>query len=268
MRLPHVLIVNLLLAVTGHASPPTGYQLKWADEFSGNSLNTNYWNIGTGWRNRAINTAAAVSVTNGCLVLTTFGEGGTNYTGFIDTKKKVLTRYGYYEASIQFSNAPGNWSAFWLQSPFIHSTNSLNNPTNGVEIDIFEHRRTDPKQGNWVNGGDHALHWNGYVKEIHKESDCFNPDLGIGSGFHTYGFLWETNRYTFYVDNRVTWTTDYPISCVNEYVLLTSEVETKTWAGNIPGGGYPGLAESGIKMMVKYVRYYASAPAKAVDGSG
>ena len=253
----HILFPLLLLAMVSQASPPPGYQLKWADEFNGNTLNTDYWNIRKGPRNQSINTPAAVSVTNGCLVLTTYSENKTNYTGFIDTKGKVLNGYGYYEASIQFSNAPGSWSAFWLQSPYINQTNSLNNPTNGVEIDIFEHRCTDQKHVNWVNGGDHALHWNGYVKRIHKQSVHSDENFGVGSGFHTYGLLWTSNSYTFFVDGRATWTTNRLVSSVNEFVLLSSEVRSKSWAGNVPAGGYPGLADSKVKMLVDYVRYYA-----------
>lgn len=254
-----VLFTVLSCVLACPAAPPPGYQLRWSDEFNGDSLDTNGWNIETGRRHMAVNTAAAVCVTNGCLVLTTYSEGGINYTGFIDTKRKVLNGYGYYEASIQFSNSPGNWSAFWLQSPFIQHTNSLDNPTNGVEIDIFEHRRVDAKQSDWTDGGDHALHWNGYVKGIHKQGTFSDRNLGVASGFHTYGLLWTTNRYAFSIDGRVTWTTNYPVSSVKEFVLLTSEVNGKSWAGDVPAGGYPGRDQSGIKMFVDYVRYYAPA---------
>lgn len=253
----------LALASPCPGAPPPGYSLQWADEFDGDSLNTNFWNIEAGTRNQAVNTADAVSVTNGCLVLTTYTANGKNYTGFIDTKHKVLHRYGYYEARIQFANAPGNWSAFWLQSPRINQTNSLNDPANGVEIDIFEHRLIDGSRVDWINGGDHALHWNGYVKGIHRKNDHFDRNLGINSGFHTYGLLWTANQYTFYVDGRPTWTSHYLVSTADEYVLLTSEVKDKTWAGDIPASGYPDLAHSQVRMLVDYVRYYAPPAADA-----
>jgi len=252
-------VIFLLIAFifSVRANPPKEYVLKWADEFNGDSLNTNYWNIESGARRLAVNTPAAVSVTNGCLVLTTYSEDGTNYAGFIDTRSKVLNCYGYYEARIQFNNSPGNWSAFWLQSPFIGRTNSLNNPGNGVEIDVFEHRNVTLRGTNWIDGGDHALHWNGYDKRFHRSSEFFDAHLGVASGFHTYGFLWTTNQYVFSVDGRTTWTTNYLISSTPEFVLLTSEIETKSWGGDVPTGGYPDRAHSQIKMLVDYVRYYA-----------
>src|SRR5215469_2253232 len=119
MRIPCILFSLIVLAAASLAGPPPGYELKWHDEFDGNALNTNWWNIVQGPRRIAVNTDRAVSVTNGCLVLTTYTENGKNYTGFINTRGKILDGYGYYEASMECSNTPGNWSAFWLQSPHI-----------------------------------------------------------------------------------------------------------------------------------------------------
>lgn len=246
------------------AAPPPGYKLVWSDEFNGTHLNRRNWEYArNGWRNNAFDTKAAVSVTNGCLVITTYTRGGTNFTGFIDTRRRVVTGYGYYEASIQFSNAPGQWSAFWIQSPWMMNVrgdgplgNTNENPTNGVEIDVFEHRCLDYHGKDWANGGDNALHWNGYGPR-EKNAVWSSPDLGVGSGFHTYGFLWTSNSYTFYVDGKVTWApTNAMISSSSEFIRLTSEVESHSWAGTVPAGGYPDRTASGIKMYVDYVRYY------------
>src|SRR5208282_2170438 len=214
--------------LSSHGAAPVGYVLSWSDEFTNdnNTLNTSYWNYAEpGWRNSAYNTPSAVSVTNGCLVITTYTQGGTNFTGFLDTDNKVMKSYGYYEASIQFSNAPGNWSAFWLQSPYVGNTNT--NPTNGVEIDIFEHRDVDGSGDQWANGGDSALHWDGYGS-AEQSSSWESTELGVASGFHAYGLLWNSNSYTFYVDGNATWTTNYLVSSALEYIRLTSEVESNS----------------------------------------
>jgi beta-glucanase (GH16 family) len=134
--------------------------------------------------------------------------------------------------------------------------NANNNPTNGVEIDVFEHRCVDKDGNNWVDGGDNALHWNGYGPH-QKDAVWKSPNLGVGAGFHTYGFLWTTNSYTFYVDDRVTWTTKRQmISSAPQFIRLTSEIQSNSWAGAVPPGGYPDRAHSQIKMSVDYVRYY------------
>jgi len=260
-------ICILSAASPARATPPPGYALAWADEFNGSKLDKKKWEYArNGWRNDAYDTPAAVSVTNGCLVITTYTSGGTNFTGFIDTQHRVRMGCGYYEASIEFSNAPGQWSAFWIQSPWMMNVqrnymlgNANDNPTNGVEIDVFEHRCVDKHGKNWVDGGDNALHWNGYGRQ-ERNAVWMSENLGVGSGFHTYGFLWTTNCYTFYVDGRVTWTTKRDmISSAPEFIRLTSEVESHSWAGTVPSGGYPDKDTSQIKMYVDYVRYYAPA---------
>lgn len=243
---------------------PAGYTLDWSDEFNGHALNKACWRYArNGRRFSAFNTPRAVSVTNGCLVITTYTEGGTNFTGFIDTQNKVMKGFGYYEASIAFSNAPGQWSAFWLQTPWMMNVqpdgklgNPQSNPTNGVEIDIFEHRSVDGKGRSWIDGGDHALHWNGYGPS-EKSAVWSSPTLGVSTGFHTYGLLWTSNSYTFYLDGKITWATSTNlISSAKQFIRLTSEVQDKAWAGNVPAGGYPNHASSQIKMLVDYVRYY------------
>ena len=243
---------------------PPGYTLQWSDEFTGNSLNTSNWEYArNGWRNSAYNTSAAVSVANGCLVITTYTEGGTNFTGFIDTQNKISNSYGYYEASIQFSNAPGQWSAFWLQTPWMMNVqpdgtlgNPNTNPTNGVEIDIFEHRCVDADGNSWIDGGDNALWWDGYGPS-EQGATWTSQNLGVTTGFHTYGLLWTPSSYIFYVDGNVTWTTSsYLISSTQQFIRLTSEVQDASWAGNVPAGGYPNKSTSQVKMLVDYVRYY------------
>jgi hypothetical protein len=47
------------------ATPTAGFYFVWADEFNGTPLDATKWNIETGPRRQAINTASAVSVTNG-----------------------------------------------------------------------------------------------------------------------------------------------------------------------------------------------------------
>jgi beta-glucanase (GH16 family) len=259
VKMPALFMFSAAVAVltfVAHAAPPPGFKLSWSDEFNGTALDTSVWKIQTGHRNDAINTAAAVCVTNGCLVITTYSQDGTNYTGFINSRDKVLRKYGYYEASIQFSNAPGCWSAFWLQSPFINHVESLNNPTNGVETDIFEHRCCEKTNTDWSDGGDFALHWNGYDKKLHQHSSYDNRHFGIRDGFHTYGLLWTATNYTFCVDNKPRWSDHTMVSSIPEFFLFTSEVRDKSWAGTIPAGGYLPLNESQIKMCVDYVRYY------------
>lgn len=101
------------------------------------------------------------------------------------------------------------------------------------------------------------MHWKSYGPK-EKNAVQFIPDLGVGGGFHPYGFFRTTNSYTFYLDDRVTWKTKRDmISSTQEFIRLTSEIQSNSWAGTVPPGGYPDRADSRIKMYVDYVRYYA-----------
>jgi beta-glucanase (GH16 family) len=245
-----------LVAFSAHAAPPPGYQFTWSDEFAGSSLDTNKWRhrFNGQPRDAAWITRDALAVTNGCLVMTSYTEGGTNFTGMISTEGKFEAVHGYWEARIQFASAPGVWGAFWLQSPTIGKP--IGAPANaGVEIDICEHRFVDRKGSNIADQVQHALHWDGYGKD-HKQVAKMTPPLGLSQGFHTYGCEATSEGYRFFVDGRLTWTTNVAPSNAREFIIFSSEMRTNEWAGVMPSGGYGGRATSKVKMTVDYVRYY------------
>ena len=64
------------------------------------------------------------------------------------------------------------------------------------------------------------------------------------------------------------WTKTTPVSARSEYLLLSSEVENGSWAGNIPTGGYGSESASATNMQVDYVRAYALAPEPASSLAG
>ena len=245
----------LSFAVSIYATPPEGYRLAWSDEFDGGALDTNKWSHWlSGKRRDAINTSNAVSVANGLLTITSYTEGRKHYTGMISTQHKFAPVRGYWEARIQFEDAPGGWSALWLQSPtmgrFIGDPGMA-----GVEIDICEHRTIDQYGSKIAGRISYNLHWDGYGRS-HKGMAHDTRDLGLGKGFHVYGFEWTTNAYRFFVDGQLTWTVTNAISKVHEFCILSSEIDAKSWAGRIPEDGYGKRAASKTKMVVDWVRYY------------
>ena len=255
LRVSALICVLSLMGGVVRAEAPAGYKLAWADEFDGASLDASKWVCWLpGKRHDAMNTADAISVTNGCLVITTYQEGGTNYTGMVSTRDKFMPVRGYWEARIEFRESPGMWSAFWLQSP------TMGHPPDdpvkaGVEIDIIEHRAVAKNGGRLDGTVQHTLHWNGYGK-YHQSTNHATIDDKLKSGFHVYGFEWTESEYKFYVDGRVTWTVNQPISQSPEFLILSSEIHDASWAGYIPKEGYGDRATSRTKMLVDYVRYY------------
>lgn len=257
-------LAALLVSPAVFATPPAGYYLAWSDEFNEASLDTtkwDYWLLGN--RRDAVNTASAVSLNGSNLVITTYTSGGTHYTAMVANDGKFRSRYGYWEASIKWGDTNGMWSAFWMQSPTMGTY--LSDPVvSGSELDIVEHRSTDGgSNGDIINQVQNNIHWNGYGSAA-KSAGSGNIGTGLGSGFHTYGFLWTPSVYTLYVDgsNLRSWNfanNGVPISESTEWTILSSEVDdtSTTWAGTIPSGGYGDPGTSTTKLTVDYVRYYA-----------
>ncbi|MBI5386846.1 MAG: glycoside hydrolase family 16 protein [Verrucomicrobia bacterium] len=254
-----VLSAGALLSCNTLATPP-GYKLAWADEFDGTSLDDTKWgHRDLGKRRDALNVREAVTVSGGRLAITTYTQDGKHHTGMICTRDKFERSVGYWEARIQFQDSPGEWSAFWIHSPTMGR--SIGDPAAaGMEIDVIEHRVCDQKGRDISGQGQLTLHWDGYGKD-HKSKGQMTQDLGLGSGFHTYGLEWTEAEYRFYIDDKLTWTAPTPVSKRPEFIILSSEVKNKDWAGNIPEAGYGPRESSQTKMLVDYVRFYERVPA-------
>jgi beta-glucanase (GH16 family) len=253
------LLLTLHHASAGAAPAGVG-PLVWSDEFNGTSLDATKWSVNEpGVWGDAINSASAAKVANGALTITTYTDpsSGKNHAAVLGTQDHYLTTYGYFESRIKFNSAPGMWSAFWLESP----TNGkpLGDPaTAGVEIDVAEHRATDDTGANVADRFNTALHWDGYGANHRTVGHLNGPVGGLGNGsWHTYGLLWKPDGYTFYIDDVPMWTKTSPVSAAQQYLLLSSEVQDNSWAGNIPAGGYGALAASTTNMQVDYVHVYA-----------
>jgi beta-glucanase (GH16 family) len=238
--------------------PPPGYALVWEDEFQGTALD-GVWLAAAEPRHDAFSTPDAVDVSGGLLTVTTWTDAdGTHWTGFLTTEGGFEARYGYFEARIRFSSAPGNWCAFWLAAATIGDP--LGDPgTAGVEIDVVEHRATD--QGGWDALRDMValnLNWDGYdenKKNVQRVMAL--PDGAPVQGtWHTYGVLWTATGYTFYVDGMRLWVTAAAISRRPQDVRLTCEVADGSWAGFVPPGGYGPRSASRARMEVDWVRVW------------
>jgi len=254
LHLAGVACLALLSAPAG--AVPAGYVLTLGDEFDGDMLDETIWeNRLPGPRRHAVNTAEAVRLDGeGHLVIDTWTEGGVHYTGMVGTQGRFEQTYGWFEARIDFHDAPGMWSAFWLQSPDMGSF--LGDPGRaGVEMDIVEHDLFTSVATLPIWHG--ALHWDGYGPE-HKFRNSLVPMPGIGDGFHTYALEWTPTTLHFYYDGMLVWDASVgPISHRAEFLILSSEVENSLING-IPAGGYGLRSETTPRMTVDYVRVYAA----------
>lgn len=247
--------------------PPT-----WSDEFDGSSLDPTRWSHrASGARFDGTLTPDAVSVGNGVLTIKTYTEAGQHYSGMISTQRRgsdgFEQTYGTFEARVKFHSSPGQWSAFWLQSPTIGSP--IGDPASaGVETDIAEHRALCeavpsptpcPAGADISNRTQRALIWDGYGADRKASVKLSDPLPGLGNdSWHTFALRWTPTEMTFYYDGAEVWSTSGPISRRSQYIILSSEVG-RFFAGAIPAAGYGSREASSTNMQVDYVRVWAAA---------
>ena len=147
---------NNVEAARGEAIDMNGWKVQWSEEFDGNSLNKNTWNVEVngygGWNNELQyynGDADTIKVNNGTLKITAnkknvsgIDENGQtkqyNYTsGRINTENKITLGNGRIEAKIKLPIFNGTFPAFWLMGG-----NGLRWPECG-EIDIMEAVNTE-----------------------------------------------------------------------------------------------------------------------------
>lgn len=245
------------------------YDLVWADEFDGTSLNTDNWKyeIGTGsggWGNSELqyytNKEENVSVNNGTLKINAINENfnGSSYTsGRLITQGKQSFKYGKFEVSAKVPSARGSWSAFWL----LAENNSW--PATG-EIDIMEHVGNVPGE---FHANNHTSRNNG--GSLNGTGGKIDID-NFETSFVTYGVEWLPDRMDYYVivDGIETVYHSYIPSDLNnggaptydiwpfyeEFFLILNVAVGGNWggAGGVTSSDFP------CTMEVDYVRVYQS----------
>lgn len=147
------LITVLLFALTGalilrHSFAAESWQLYWADEFNGTSLDTTSWKpyhstYGDGNQEEACLTPNNVTVSSGTLKITSKrepiscpGKPQDQFSsGFIGSREvgKYYPKYAKYEMRAKVPHAQGLWPAFWLRHK---------NGSSTAEVDVMEYFHT------------------------------------------------------------------------------------------------------------------------------
>ncbi|MGN0771349.1 MAG: family 16 glycosylhydrolase [Christensenellales bacterium] len=183
----------------------------------------------------------SISLQNGTLVVSSAieddhvcdvcGVSSGVFTGGIETRATENNSgfeqaFGYFETVVKVPDAPGMWSAFWLQSS--GATKIGNQGKDGTEIDVYEssfHQLNRTCTGN-------ALHYDAYDTIWYRCVDNVTDvgyDLYDGQ-YHKYALLWTPQYYVFYVDDAPIWTTDAGgVSQVNEFLRLTVEIRDTSY---------------------------------------
>ena len=182
------------------------YKLKWEDEFEGEELNRDGWNVELhepGWVNSElqeyVDSKENIYVQDGVLHLVpikkTVGEGEdakTVYTsGRVNTQGKKDFKYGMFEATLKVPTGQGYLPAFWMMPT---DENLYGQWPKCGEIDCMEvmGQNTSKLYGTLHYGEPHGQSQNTYVT-AEGEKD-------FAEEFHTFAVEWEPDYITWYVD--------------------------------------------------------------------
>lgn len=148
-------------------------------------------------------------------------SGKYNYSG-AEYRTTDFYHYGYYETSMQAIKNDGVVSSF-----FTYTGPSDNNPWDEIDIEILGKDTTKAQFNYYTNGvGNHEYMY----------------DLGFDAseGFHTYGFDWQPDHITWYVDGKevYTATSDIPSTAgkimMNVWPGITVDDWLKPFDGKTP----------------------------------
>ena len=249
------------------------YELSWSDEFEGESLDFTKWdghyfnNGDTIVRRGSYWNTDLATVREGNLHIATkyYPDGLNNngkpgwYTCGIDTSRSFEQKYGYFEVRCILPKGSGQWSAFWMFCSGVTETG--HDGEKGAEIDIYEspyYYESDKLERNSVASN---IHINGYG-EAHRSKKVCRAYVSANNPyeeFNTYGLEWNENEYIFYINGVESGRTDFGVSKVPEWLILSVEVGGEE---GVPGEGWAGspIDTEGNNLtdfIVDYVRVYS-----------
>lgn len=243
-----------------------GYKLVWEEQFEGDSLNRDCWNVELhepGWVNKEwqeyIDSEDVITVKDGKLYLTarkTIKEDGSAYytSGRVSTQNKMDYTFGLFECRCKVPAGKGYLPAFWLMST--DETIYGQWPRCG-EIDIMEvlGDQTKKLHGTMHFGNPHCQSQGTYeLSEGHDFSE----------EFHTFAAKWEPGLIVWYVDGieyhrETEWysttegvgTLPFPKPFDNDFYIILNLAVGGEWVG------YPdGTTKFDNPFVIDYVKVY------------
>lgn len=195
---------TLLLWVAQHAFSQC-WNLVWADEFNGSSLDATKWTPQTGaggWGNNELQCYTGrtenIQVTDGLLKIIARSEAysGANYTSArLRSIGKGDWTYGKFEARMKLPITQGMWPAFWL----LPTENYYGSHPRSGELDIMELVGNQPAR---VYGTIHTI--NTSTNGVFTTGANYNlPSGNFNNDFHIFSVEWSPDTIRWYVDNQL-----------------------------------------------------------------
>lgn len=182
------------------------WTMVWSDEFDGESLNSENWNIETGdgsqygltgWGNNELEwyQEENITVAGGFLNITAKEEASNNYnytSGRMRSDNKVDIKYGRIEARIKAPEGQGLWSAFWM----LPTDSQYGGWASGGELDIMEVVSPNGAENQRVHG---TIHY-GMAWPLNKSAGG-SLEINPTDDYHVYAIEWEQDEIRWYVDD-------------------------------------------------------------------
>ena len=191
--------------------PGKDYDLAWSDEFEGDTINSNNWNLqvvkagrfNDEWQ-RYTNSEENAYLENGSLVIKAIHESNTHgmdqYTSArVNTANKQSWKYGKIVARVKLPQGNGMWPAFWMLGANINENGGDTPWPQCGEIDIFE------LYGSKEDGAIEAnMHYaNKFGSHGNMGAVTYKLDEGkFADDFHIFELEWDSKRLTWYVDGN------------------------------------------------------------------
>ncbi|WP_430878951.1 family 16 glycosylhydrolase [Granulosicoccus sp. 3-233] len=241
------------------------YELVFADEFNGSSLDTSKWNTSFLWgTDLIINNEEQyyVDIANepdfgfnpfsfdgNNLIINTIKTppalagkslGQPYLSGIITSYDAFKFTYGYAEARVKMTHGRGYWPAFWLLNAYYGGADP--------EIDIMEFI------GDNQDVVYHTFHYHDENGKLRSTQSQPTPGIDYTADFHTFAAEWKPGSIIFFVDGiEVHRITDPEVPTQQMYLLANTAVGG-WWAGSPDDTTtFPG------KYMIDYIRVYQKA---------
>lgn len=192
-------------------------KLVWNDEFNGKALDTTKWNNdgatgAGGYGNNELQNYQMdyCEVKDGNLLIKPQFEynpktkrvvNGQIFSTKLWTRNQYSFTYGKVEFRAKLPKGQGTWAACWMLG---NQSNYGAWPKCG-EIDILETTKDASKT--MIPQSIHTQKYNGMPTSLgNKHEDTVLSTAT--SAYHTYGIIWTSNKITFTIDGKETWTYD------------------------------------------------------------
>lgn len=223
-----------------------GYELKWEDQFDGDSLNRSDWNVELhepGWVNNElqayVDSSNNIYIEDGKLVLkpveTKDLNGNVSYTsGRVNTQNKHDYKYGLFEARVKVPKGQGFLPAFWMMPT---NENLYGQWPRCGEIDIMEvlGNKVDTSYGTIHYGNPHSESQGSHILETGS----------FAEEYHVFNLEWEPGKISWYVDGKLIHTESdwysategqgeiaYPAPFDQPFYLILNLAVGGNWPGN------------------------------------